>query len=101
AMQQRLQQDNAVMSDAEKRRVSDQIEEIGVQYQFLEQKLQETVQQRRQQFQQAYAPNLIQAIQAVVEEEGFDLVLRAEAALHYRSAYDITAKVTEKLNQQQ
>ena len=101
SLQQQLQKDSAVMSDAEKRRLSGQIEEHGVQYQYLMQKLQETVQQRRQQFQQAYAPNLIQAIQEVVEEEGYDLVLRAEAVLHYRNAYDITAMVTEKLNEQE
>lgn len=100
-LQQRLQQDGAVMSDAERKRVNDQIQEIGVQYQFLVQKLQETLQQRRQQFQQAYAPNLIQAIQEVVEEDGYDIVLRAEVALYFNTPFDITARVTEKLNQQQ
>lgn len=101
SLQQRLQQDSSVMSDSERRRVNEELEEIGVQYQYLVQRLQKTVQERREQFQQTYAPDLIQAISEVVEEEGYDLVLRAEAALHYRSAYDITARVTEKLNQQQ
>lgn len=100
SLQERLQKDAAVMSPAEQKKLNDQIQEIGVQYQFLVQKLQATVQQRREQFQQALAPNLIQAIQAVVEEEGYDIVLRAEVALHYRTAYDITAKVTERLNSQ-
>ena len=99
-LQEQLQKDAAVLSDAEKRRINDQIQEIGVQYQFLMQKLQSTLQQRREQFQQVMAPNLIQAIQEVVEEDGYDIVLRAEVALHYRTAYDITAKVTERLNRQ-
>lgn len=99
-LQEQLQKDAAVLSDAEQRRIADQIQEIGVQYQFLMQKLQSTLQQRRELFQQAMAPNLIQAIQEVVEEEGYDIVLRAEVALHYRTAYDITAKVTERLNRQ-
>lgn len=97
-LQQRLQNDGSTMSDEERRKIAEQIEEIGVQYQFLVQKIQNIVQERRQQFQQTYAPNLIQAITTVVEEGGYDLVLRSEAALHFRTEYDITARVTEKLN---
>jgi outer membrane protein len=99
-LQEKLQKDAAVMSEAEQRKVNEQIQEIGVQYQFLVQKLQTQLQERRQAFQDTYAQNLIQAITAVVEEEQFDVVFRAEAALHYRTSYDITARVTEKLNQQ-
>ncbi|MGA0805845.1 MAG: OmpH family outer membrane protein, partial [Pseudohongiellaceae bacterium] len=98
ALQEKLQNDASTMSDDEKRKSAEQIEEIGVQYQFLVQKIQNLVQERRQQFQQTYAPNLIQAITTVVEEGGYDLVLRSEAALHFRTDYDITARVTEKLN---
>lgn len=102
ALQQKLQKDEAVMSDAEKRKTAEQIQEIGVQYQFLAEKIQKLYQERRQQFQETYAPNLIQAITAVLEEETdkFDIVLRAEAVLHFEPAYDITGRVTEKLNQQ-
>lgn len=100
-LQERLQKDAAVLSDAEKKKLSDEIQELGVQYQYLVQKLQATLQERRDQFQQALAPSLIQAIQAVVEEEKYDIVLRAEGVLHYGNAYDITAKVTERLNKLQ
>lgn len=100
-LQQKLQNDASTMSDDEKRKTSERIEEIGVQYQFLVQKIQTLVQQRREQFQQTYAPNLIQAITTVQEEGGYDLVLRSEAALYFRTEYDITARVTEKLNTQQ
>ena len=97
-LQQKLQTDASTMSDDEKRKIAEQIEEIGVQYQFLVQKIQTLVEERRQQFQETYAPNLIQAITTVVEEGAYDLVLRSEAALHFRTDYDITARVTEKLN---
>jgi Skp family chaperone for outer membrane proteins len=40
------------------------------------------------------------AIQAVIEEGQYTLVLRSEAALHILPEHDITARVTEKLNQQ-
>lgn len=100
-LQERLQQDAEVMSEAEQRRIVGEIQEIQNQYQFLLQKVQTLSQERRQQFQQTYAPNLVQAISDVVEEDGFDIVLRAEAALFYNNPLDITARVTEKLNQQQ
>jgi outer membrane protein len=99
-LNEKLQKDGSVMSDAEKRKIDEQIQEIGVQYQFLVQKVQNLLQERRQQFQQTYAPNLVQAITAVVEEGGYDFVFRSEAVLHYGDANDITARVTEKLNQQ-
>jgi len=101
ALQEKLQKDAAVMSEEDQKKTAEQIEEIGVQYQFLVQKLQKLVQERRQAFQQAYTPNLIQAITAVVEEGKYDIVLRSEAALHFNSSFDITAQVTEKLNAQQ
>lgn len=100
ALQEKLQKDDAVMSDAEKRRTNEQIQEIGVQYQFLVQKIQTLLQERREAFQNTYAQNLIQAITEVVEEGQYDIVFRSEVALHYRTSYDITARVTEKLNQQ-
>jgi outer membrane protein len=103
ALQEKLQKDEAVMSEDEKRKTAEQIQEIGVQYQFLAEKIQKLYNDRRQQFQETYAPNLIQAITAVLEEEQdkFDLVLRSEAVLHFEPEHDITARVTEKLNQQQ
>lgn len=100
ALQAKLDQDAAVMSEDEKRKTTEQIQEIGVQYQFLVQKIQTLLQERREQFQNTHAQSLIQAIQTVVEEGQYDVVLRAEAALHYRTEFDITARVTEKLNQQ-
>lgn len=100
-LQEKLQKDASIMSDDEKRKAQEKIEEIGVQYQYLVQKLQSLMQERTQQFQQTYAPNLSEAITAVVEEEDFDLVLRANAALYWRNTYDITARVTAKLNEQQ
>ena len=99
-LQERLQKDGEVMSETEQRRIVGEIQEIQNQYQFLLQKIQTLSQERQQQFQQTYAPNLVQAISEVVEEEGLDLVIRAEMALYFDNPLDITARVTEKLNQQ-
>lgn len=97
-LQRKFQQDGATMSAAEQKKLSDEIEAIGVQYQYLLQKLQATVEERRQQFQQQQAPALIEAITEVVEGEKYDIVLRAETVIHFENAYDITGRVTERLN---
>ena len=99
-LQQQLQQDAEVMSESEQRRIVGELQELQNQYQFLVQKIQTLSNERMQQFQQTYAPNLVQAISDVVEEEGYDIVLRSEVALYFDNAFDITARVTEKLNQQ-
>lgn len=99
-LQEQLQQDAEIMSESEQRRIVGELQELQNQYQFLFQKIQTLINERQQQFQQTYAPNLVQAITEVVEEEGYDIVFRAEAALHYSNTINITAQVTEKLNQQ-
>jgi len=100
-LQDQMKKDEATMSDDAKRKNQEKIQEIGVQYQYLVDKIQKLFQDRRQQFQEAYAPQLVQAISDVVKEGGYDMVFRTESVLYFgNSGYDITAKVTEKLNKQ-
>ena len=97
---ERLQQDAAVMSDDEKRKAQTELQDLSVQFQTIGERYQALMQQRRDEFQQQNAQALITAIQAVIDEGQYDMVIRAEAALHFATALDITARVTEKLNQQ-
>ncbi len=83
-LQERLTVDAEVLSEAEQREIMEELEEIGVQYQYLEQRVESIVQQRREIFEQTYSSNLIQAISDVVEEEDYDIVLRAEVALFFQ-----------------
>ncbi len=101
SLQERLNTDGDVMSAGERQQLIDQIEEIRVQHDVIRQRVERIFEQRLQQFQQTYAPNLVEAISEVVDEGGFNLVLRAEAALLFSNEIDITARVTEKLNQLQ
>lgn len=96
----KLQQDAAVMSDDEKRKAQTELQDLGVQYQAIGERVQAMLQQRREMFQQQHAPALINAIQTVIDEGKYDIVVRSEAALYFNTAMDITARVTEKLNQQ-
>jgi outer membrane protein len=94
----RVQQDAAVMSDEEKRKAQTDLQDLSVQYQTVGERVNTLLEQRRQEFQQQHTQALIQAIQAVIEEGGYTMVIRSEAVLHADNAIDITARVTEKLN---
>ena len=100
AIQERVQKDEAVMSEEEKRKAQTELQDLSVQFQTIGERVQAVRQQRVESFQQQHAQSLITAIQAVIEEGGFDLVVRSDAVLHAAPALDITARVTEKLNQQ-
>jgi outer membrane protein len=99
AINDRVTQDAAVMSDEEKRKAQTDLQDLSVQYQTVGERVNTLLEQRRQEFQQQHTQALIAAIQAVIEEGQFTMVIRSEAVLHADNALDITARVTEKLNQ--
>lgn len=43
-------------------------------------------------------PRLESAVKSIVDSEGVGLLLDRKAVIHANSTFDITAKVTEKLN---
>jgi outer membrane protein len=98
AINDRVTADAAVMSDEEKRKAQTDLQDLSVQYQTVGERVNALLEQRRQEFQQQHTQALIQAIQQVIEEGQYTMVIRAEAALHFDPSFDITARVTEKLN---
>lgn len=99
AINDKVTADAAVMSDEQKRKAQTDLQDLSVQYQTVGERVNTLLEQRRQEFQQQHAQALIQAIQAVIEEGGYTMVIRSEAVLHADNVLDITARVTEKLNQ--
>lgn len=95
----RAQRDESIMSDAEKRRVSSDAQEKQVQLQMISERVQAALQERNQAFIESMRENLGNAIQAVVQEGGYNIVLNADSVAFFDNTYDITAKVTAKLNE--
>lgn len=99
ALLEKAQKNSDVMSDAQKRRLQNEIESKNSDFQYFRQRLQKEVQERRQEL---YAPvdqEVQRAIEALVREHNYDLVIPAQAALYVSPVYDVTNDVTEKLNQ--
>jgi Skp family chaperone for outer membrane proteins len=67
--------------------------------QLISERLQTAWQERQQQFVETMREPLGQAIETVVQEGSYDLVLNAEAVAFFNNSYDITALVTAKLNE--
>jgi len=96
---ERAQRDESIMSESEMRALNSEAEEKQLQMRLIAERLQGAWQQRQQQFIDSMRDRLGQAIEAVVAEGKYDLVLNAEAVAFFNNSYNITALVTAKLNE--
>ena len=99
ALQQKLQKDGEVMSATEKRQVQKDIEDLEIELQFLSQKLQKAVQDKRQEILVALAPQFEKVRNDLIEVEGYDMILAPNALIYVNPKNDITRKVTERMNE--
>ena len=87
------------MSDVEKRRTQQQIESRNNDFVYLRQKLQRQIEERQQELFAGIDGKVQKAIEELVKSEDYDLILPRQAALYVNEIYNITRKVTEKLNE--
>ncbi len=99
ALLERAQKDAEVMSDTEKRRVQQEIESKNNDFVYLRQKLQKEINARQTELFAGTEVKVQKAIEDLVLENDYDVILPRNAALYAGDLYDITRKVTEKLNQ--
>lgn len=95
---ERLQKDSEVMSDAEKRKVQQQIESINNDFVYERQKLQRAIEERQKELFAGIDQRVQAAINELVLSDDYDVILPRQAALYVGDLYDITRKVTERLN---
>jgi outer membrane protein len=98
ALQEKLQKDAAVMSDEDKRLASKQLEDKQIDLQFIVNKLQKAVQDRREELMRDMVPRVDAALKDLIELEGYDLIAERQSFHYVNNKHDITRKVTEKLN---
>ena len=99
ALIERAQRDESIMSESEMRALNSEAEEKQLQMRLISERLQGAWQQRQQQFIDSMRERLGQAIEAVVQEGNYDVVLNAEAVAYFNNSYNITALVTAKINE--
>ncbi len=99
ASQEKLQKDGAIMSDEERRKISNDIKEKQSEFKFYAGKLQQAEQQWRQQFFRANLPRLQDILKSLIDAEGVDIVLNGQAVIHVVPDLDLTKKLLNKLNE--
>ena len=95
---QQMQKDADVMSEAERRRVQQELESINNDLVYQRQKLQRQVDERQQEFLAGFDQKFQRAIEDLVRDEDFDMIIPRQTAIYVSDVYDVTRKVTEKLN---
>jgi outer membrane protein len=101
ALTEQLQKDGEVMSPAEQRRMQKDIEDKQIDLQFLGNKLQKEVNDRRQELLQQMVPKIDVVLKDLIELEGYDMIMERGSLRYVNSKHDITRRVTEKLNEKQ
>ena len=94
-----FQQNEAVMSEEEIRRMNSDAQDLQVQLQLIQERVQTALQAKNQEFLQSMQEELAAAVSDVVAEGGYDLIVNADNTPYFAPVLDITAKVTAKLNQ--
>ncbi len=99
ALAEEFQQNEAIMTEDAKRRMNSDAQDLQVQLQLIQERVQTALNERNQAFLESMQEQLAEAVSDVVAEGGFDLVLNADSAPYFAPVLDITARVTAKLNE--
>ena len=99
ALQGEYQQNEAVMTEEEIRRMNSSAQDLQVQLQLIQERVQQALQEQNQAFLESMQEELARAVTDVVAEGGFDLILNVDSAPYFAPVLDITARVTAKLNE--
>lgn len=97
-LEQRLQNDAAIMSDSERAKLSADLEEKFQEFKYLKTKLDKALAEKRQEFLEQSRPRLDRVINDLVEKEKLDLLMPREAALYAAPGMDYTEQVIKMLN---
>lgn len=97
-LQTKLQQDAAVMSEAEKRDMANEIEIKVVEYQQRAKKLQESQVQSQQELMNELAPKFKDAVTQLMEKGEYTVLMHLKAALIVDENDNLTKRVTEIIN---
>lgn len=99
ALAEEFQQNEAIMSEDEKRRMNSDAQDLQVQLQLIQERVQTALNERNQLFLENMQEQLANAVSEVVAAGGFDLILNTESSPYFAPVLDITARVTAKLNE--
>ncbi|MDX1588964.1 MAG: OmpH family outer membrane protein [Oleiphilaceae bacterium] len=99
-LQQRLEQDGAMMNDSERESLSQQYQQKVQEFQQLRNRFDQMVNRRQQQFLQQSRPLVDEAMEAILEKHELDLILPAEAVIYVTPDRDLTEELRQRLDKE-
>jgi len=97
-LKDRIEKDGAMMNESERNKLTGEFQEKVQEFNFLKQRLDQTVAQRKQQFLENARPEVDAAVKELLEEHNLDLILPSEAVVYVKPEMNLTAELLEKLN---
>lgn len=97
-LQERLEKDGAMMNDSERQELAGQFQQKVQEFNALKQRLDGTVNQRKQQFLEQSRPEVDAAVKELLEENNLDLILPSEAVVYVKPEMNLTEQLLQKLN---
>lgn len=97
-LQERLEKDGAMMNESERQELAGQFQQKVQEFNSLKQRLDSTVNQRKQQFLEQSRPEVDAAVKELLEENDLDLILPSEAVVYVKPEMNLTEQLLEKLN---
>lgn len=98
-LQQRVTDEGDVMSDTERRGIAKEIEDKQLELEFNATKYQKELEDRQREFLTDMGPKFQAVLNDLIQVERYDFVLGARTVIFANMRHDITAKITEKLNE--
>ena len=86
------------MNESERNKLAGEFQEKGKEFNFLKQRLDSTVNQRKQAFLEQARPEVDAAGKELLEENNLDLILPSEAVVYVKPEMNLTSQLLEKLN---
>lgn len=97
-LRQKQERDAAIMSNEEKTQVNRQLEQLVSEAQLKSKALQEDTRRRQQEERNELLGKVQQAINAVAQQEGYDLVLESNAVAFMKADNDLSDEVVTQMS---
>lgn len=97
-LKDRLEKDGAMMNESERGKLAGEFQEKVKEFNFLKQRLDSAVSQRKQAFLEKARPDVDAAVKELLDENGLDLILPSEAVVYVKPDMNLTSQLLDKLN---
>ncbi|MEE4299758.1 MAG: OmpH family outer membrane protein [Pseudomonadales bacterium] len=98
-IEERVERDGEVLSDAERVSLSEEYERITSDLQYRAESYQKTLNRKRNELLRQMGPRVQAALDDLVQLEAYDLVVPAGSVIYANPKHDITRKLTERLDE--